>query len=128
MAITHHSAAAAGQDPEVKNHSLFSSFSQAKRSGGNLELQRRRAKLASGNKEISGDGGADPVFVCFGDTICLDHKSGLRMAVDIWDELLPGQGVFSATGVPPRGGRSSTGPAPAARSTFVIEPLPRNFM
>jgi hypothetical protein len=52
--------------------------------------------------------------------ICLDHATGLRLACDIWDEILPGQGVYSVSAVP--AGRSSTGPAPAARSAFVVVP------
>lgn len=99
---------------------------EAKRSGGNLELQRRRAKLASGNKEVMGNGASERTFVCYGDLICLDHGSGLRLGVDIWDEILPGQGVFSASGVPPGGGRSSTGPGPATRTTFQLEPYNEN--
>jgi len=52
--------------------------------------------------------------------VCLDHNQNMRLAVDIWDEILPGKGVYSVSAVP-GGGRSTTGPEPVARSSFRIE-------
>lgn len=55
--------------------------------------------------------------------MCLEHTStGTRLACDIWDEILPGQGVFSVSGVSPDGRSSSSGITPVARSVFMIVP------
>ena len=62
-------------------------------------------------------------ILCFGDIVTLDHVAGLRVACDIWDEVLPGQGVFSVSAVPEAAGRSTTGPDPAARTAFAIVPV-----
>ena len=109
----------------------------SRKAGGGLAMQRRQAKLNAGNAPTTLTSNDDDGFVYFGDDICLDHDlSGMRLAVDVWDEIVPGRGVFLASGIPcpsdqaPGGGRSSsgraaprqssTGPEPAARSTFRI--------
>lgn len=65
--------------------------------------------------------GCSDAILCFGDVVTLDHSTGLRLACDIWDEIMPGKGVFSTSAVAP-GARSTTGPHPTARSAFVIVP------
>jgi hypothetical protein len=104
----------------------------SQKSTGSLAMQRRTAKLAAGNLPTTltsnNDGEKDFNFVYFGDDICLDHEvSGMRLAVDVWDEIVPGRGIFLASGIPcppeegsPAPRKSSTGPEPAARSTFRI--------
>jgi hypothetical protein len=90
-----------------------------KKKTGSLELQRRRAKLNSGNAPVTPHNSGES-SLSFGDVICLDHNQNLRLAVDIWDEILPGKSVYSVSAVPGSGGRSTTGPEPAARTCFQI--------
>jgi len=62
--------------------------------------------------------GSGDSIVCFGDPICLDHtSSGARLACDIWEETMPGKGVYMVSAVP--GGARE---AAVARSTFIIVP------
>ena len=93
---------------------------EEKKKNGSLELQRRRAKLQAGNAPVRLSQSSESIL-CFGDAVVLESKGGLRLACDIWDEILPGKGVFSVSAVPP-GGRSTTGPEPVARSSFVLIP------
>lgn len=105
------------------NHIIILLFSQDQKQSGSLELQRRRAKLRSGNAPIEHPNTSSETIICFGDFVCLEHTStGTRLACDIWDEILPGQGVFSVSGVSPGGRSSSSGVTPVARSVFVIVP------
>jgi hypothetical protein len=89
--------------------------SQDKKKHGSLELQRRRAKLQAGNSPVV-PYRSPGAFLCFGDVVFLEHVNGLIVGCDIWDELLPGQGVFSVSSFP--SGKN----APTARCAFILEP------
>mmetsp|Transcript_31091 Transcript_31091/g.69806 ORF Transcript_31091/g.69806 Transcript_31091/m.69806 type:complete len:310 (+) Transcript_31091:51-980(+) len=91
-----------------------------KKNNGSLELQRRRAKLGAGNAPVAPGVNPDSL-VCFGDVVCLDHSGGLRLACDIWDELMPGKAMYSVSAV---GGKGSTTCADdaVARTCFLVVP------
>lgn len=58
-------------------------------------------------------------ILCYGDVVFLESSGGLRLACDIWDEILPGKGVFSTSALP---SNATKGLEPVARSAFVLIP------
>jgi len=76
--------------------------------------------MNAGNAPVA-PAGTNDSLICYGDVVCLDHSGGLRLACDIWDELLPGKAVFSVSAVGHKGS-STTADSAVARTAFMVVP------